>query len=178
MADEIECIASREAYANRWMRVREDQVRRADGSEGLFGIVEKDDFAVVVAVQDGQVAMVEQLRYSVGRRFWEFPQGTVQGASDPLMQARSELREETGLVAETVTHVGKLYLAYGFCTQAYDVFFATGLTQGERQLDSEEQGLVSSFIPIGELERRIADGVIVDATTVASFSLLRLKGLI
>ena len=178
MADEIELFDSREAYRNRWMRVREDRVRRADGSEGLFGIVEKDDFAVVVAVQDGQVAMVEQFRYPVGRRFWEFPQGSVKGASDPLVKARTELREETGLVADTVAQVGRLYLAYGFCTQAYDVFVATGLTQGERALDAEELGLVSAFVPVTELEERIKAGEVVDASTVAAFGLLRLKGLI
>jgi 8-oxo-dGTP pyrophosphatase MutT (NUDIX family) len=178
MADEIECLASREAYANRWMRVREDQVRRADGSEGLFGIVEKDDFAVEVALQDGQVAMVEQYRYPVGRRFWEFPQGSVKGARDPLVKAQTELREETGLVAASVTQVGRLYLAYGFCTQAYDVFLATGLTQGERELDAEEQGLVSAFWPLARLEAAIAAGEVVDASTVAAFGLLRLKGLV
>lgn len=178
MADEIDCIDSREAYANPWMRVREDRVRRADGSEGLFGIVEKEDFAVVVALQDGQVAMVEQFRYAVGQRFWEFPQGSVNGAADPLARARTELREETGLLAETVAHVGKLYLAYGFCTQAYDVFLATGLTQGERHLELDEQGLVAAFMTVTELEQRIIGGEVVDASTVAAFGLLRLKGLI
>lgn len=178
MADEIECIDTRETYVNPWMRVREDKVRRADGSMGIYGVVEKDDFAVVVALEDGQVAMVEQYRYPVGRRFWEFPQGSVKGASDPLDRAQTELREETGLTAASVTHVGKLYLAYGFSSQAYDVFLATGLTAGERDLDAEEQGLVSAFWSLAKLEAAIQAGEVVDASTVAAFGLLRLKGLI
>ncbi len=175
---EIECVDSREAYANRWMRVREDSVRRADGTLGVYGVVEKNDFAVIVAVQDGAVAMVEQFRYPVGGRYWEFPQGSWESGPDTLALARAELREETGLLARQVTHAGRLFLASGFCNQAYDVVLATGLTQGESALESEEQGLVSRFVPIAELEARIVSGAIMDASTVAAFGLLRLKGLL
>ncbi|MFP5390709.1 MAG: NUDIX domain-containing protein [Gammaproteobacteria bacterium] len=175
---EIECLESRATYANRWMRVREDRIRRADGSTGLYGVVEKPDFAVIVAVQDGRVAMVEQYRYPVGARFWEFPQGSMEADVDPLALARAELLEETGLHAATVTHAGKLFLAYGFCNQAYNVFFATNLTQGQARLEQEEQGLVSAFMTVEEVERRILDASIQDATTVAAFGLLRLKKLI
>lgn len=45
---EIRQVASRVVYENRWMRVREDEVRRADGSRGTFGVVEKPDFALIV----------------------------------------------------------------------------------------------------------------------------------
>ena len=38
---EIKTKASRVVYENRWMRVREDQVRRPDGSDGVYGVVEK-----------------------------------------------------------------------------------------------------------------------------------------
>jgi 8-oxo-dGDP phosphatase len=42
---EIRQLASRIVYENRWMRVREDDVRRVDGSDSIYGIVEKPDFA-------------------------------------------------------------------------------------------------------------------------------------
>jgi ADP-ribose pyrophosphatase len=60
--DEITPISSRIAYQNRWLRVREDIVRRQDGSEGLYGVVERPEFVAVVALQDGRVTMVEQYR--------------------------------------------------------------------------------------------------------------------
>lgn len=34
---------SRIGYENRWMRVREDEVERVDGSTGIYGVIEKDD---------------------------------------------------------------------------------------------------------------------------------------
>lgn len=178
--EEIETSASRIAYQTRWMTVREDRiVRRADGQPGLYSVVEKSDFVVVAAVQDGMIHLVEQYRYPVGRRFWEMPQGSWEGRQvDPLELARAELREETGLVAAEMRHAGRLYLAYGFSSQAYDVFLATGLVQGETELDAEEVGLISRPFPLAELEAMICNGTIMDASTVAALGLLRLKGML
>ena len=73
---EIETIATRLVYANRWMRVREDSVRFRDGSPGIYGVVEKPDFVVVAAIDDAALLhLVQQFRYPVGARFWELPQG-------------------------------------------------------------------------------------------------------
>jgi hypothetical protein len=54
MNDEVTTLGSRIAYENRWLRVREDRIRRRDGSEGLYGVVERSDFVIVVPVQDGR----------------------------------------------------------------------------------------------------------------------------
>ena len=75
-------------------------------------------------------------------------------------------------------HAGHLFLAYGFCTQGYDIFLATDLTQGPTQLEPEEEGLICQPFAIAEVERMILDGEIRDATTVAAFGLLRMKGLL
>jgi ADP-ribose pyrophosphatase len=53
------------------MTVREDAIRRADGSQGIFGVVEMRYFAVIAAVQANSIWLVEQYRYAVGRRFWD-----------------------------------------------------------------------------------------------------------
>ena len=175
---EIECVDSKTMYRNRWMHVREDAVRRADGSAGVFGVVEKADFAVIVAVHDGALVMVEQYRYPIGQRSVEFPQGSWERGPDPLALARAELREETGMLAATMRHAGRLHLAAGFCTQAYDIYLAADLTQGEAALEPEEQGLIARLVPLAQVEADLRAGVITDATTVAAFGLLRLKGLI
>jgi ADP-ribose pyrophosphatase len=162
------------------MRVREDTIRRANGDEGIFGVVEKPDFAVIVPVDQGCIYLVEQYRYPVEGRFWELPQGSWEDRPvvDPYVLATAELREETGLLAASMTHVGHLFTAYGYSNQGYDVFLASGLTTGERALDAEEEGLISRAFTKRETERMILDGVIKDATTVASIGLLKLKNLI
>lgn len=179
MKREIEKIAGTVVYRNRWMTVREDKILRADGSSGIYGVVEKPDFAVIAAVNADGLHLVEQFRYPVDGRFWELPQGSWEGQdADPITLAKAELREETGLVASHMVHVGRLSLAYAFCTQGFNLFFATDLEQRAPEREFEEQGLVAKPFPIPEVEIMLRQGIITDATTVAAFGLLRLKGLI
>lgn len=55
---EIETTGSTVVYKNRWMTLREDAIVRADGSTGLYSVVEKPDFAVIAAVSDGEIYLV------------------------------------------------------------------------------------------------------------------------
>jgi ADP-ribose pyrophosphatase len=176
---EIQAIASAVVYKNRWMTVREDAIVRSDGSQGVYGVVEKPDFAVIAAVREGHIYLVEQYRYPVDARFWELPQGSWEDANaDALTLAKAELREETGLVAASMVHAGRLFLGYGYSTQAYNLFLASGLEQEEAQLEAEEQGLVAKAFEVRAVEEMIRNGTIKDATTVAAFGLLRLQGML
>jgi ADP-ribose pyrophosphatase len=176
---EIETVQSKVVYRNRWMTVREDAIRRADGTPGTYGVVEKKDFAIVAAVRDGRIILVEQYRYPVRARHWELPQGSWdEERDDPLALAKAELREETGVVAASVVQVGRLYVGYGFCTQRYGIFLASDLEQHAPEREPEEQGLVAKWFAVTELEEMIRQGTIVDASTVAAIGLLRLKGLL
>ncbi|MDP9417708.1 MAG: ADP-ribose pyrophosphatase, partial [Actinomycetota bacterium] len=56
----MERLSTRIVYRNAWMTVREDAVRRADGAEGIYGVVEKPDFALVLPRDAGGFWMVEQ----------------------------------------------------------------------------------------------------------------------
>lgn len=177
---DIVATATRIAYENRWMRVREDAIRRRDGSAGIYGVVEKDDFTLVVPIHDdGAIELVQQYRYPVGERLWEFPMGMWgPRGTDPLVVAAHELREETGLVAARLLHVGMLYEAPGTMNQGAHIILATGLTRGEAALETEEQDLISRRIPRAEFDRMARDGEIKDAISVAAWGLLLMKGLV
>jgi hypothetical protein len=95
----IETTSTRLVCENRWMPVREDTIRRRDGSTGIYGVAEKPDFVVIVPVEDDcRVHLLEQYRYPVKGRYWELPQGSSEQEPgvDPMEMARGELREETG----------------------------------------------------------------------------------
>ena len=177
---DIETLTSKVVYRNRWMTVREDQVRRRDGSEGIYGVVEKANFVAIAAIQDGRIHLVEQYRYPVRQRFWELPQGAWHDAPDTDAEtvARGELQEETGLTAGEMIYAGEFCLAYGFSDHRCRLFLARGLTQGERRLDAEEQDMITRSFPLAEMDRMMLDGTIQDAVTIAGTGLLRLKGLI
>ena len=177
---DIETLATRIVYESRWMRLREDRIRYRDGSDSVYGVVEKSDFVAIVPVDEGsRVHLVQQYRYAVRGRYWEIPQGAWEAKTeaDPLEVARGELREETGLKATQMIHAGHLFEAYGYCTQGFHVFLATGLTRGPVDREHEEQDMVTRDFSLAEVERMIREGEIKDATTVAALGLLRLKSL-
>ena len=168
--------ASTVVYANAWMQVREDEFERTDGGTGVYGVVDKPDFAIVVAEQDGQFHLVEQFRYPIGRRSWEFPMGgwpPGKGGSS-LELAQAELREETGFTAMRWHHLARLYEAPGFCSQGFDVFHATVLTPGEHQREDSEIDMVQGVFTDAELRRMILDGTIVDSATITAYGLWQL----
>lgn len=173
-------LSTRIAYENRWTRVREDQILHPDGSPGLYGIVERADFVVIVPLQDGRVTLVEQYRYPVRARMWEFPMGMWEHApdTDPAVLAAAELREETGLVAATMRHCGHIFQGPGYCTQRGHVFLATDLTQGNTEREVSEQDMVCRSFPLARFEDMVRDGSVCEAMTISAFGLLRLKGLI
>jgi ADP-ribose pyrophosphatase len=180
MADEITTLSSRIAYQNRWLRVREDIIRRADGADGLYGVVERAAFVAVVPLQDGAITLVEQYRYPVRQRLWELPMGMWEHApgTDPAVLAAAELREETGLVAGSMAFVGSLFQAPGFCDQQGHIFLATDLSQGQAAREPTEQDMICRAFPLADIEAMLRDGALVDAASMAALGLLRFKGLI
>jgi 8-oxo-dGTP pyrophosphatase MutT (NUDIX family) len=173
----VEQVGSRVVYRNPWMTVREDEVRWPDGTPGIYGVVEKPDFALVLPRWRDGFWLVEQFRYPVGRRAWEFPQGGWgRGATgDRVELARRELAEETGLRAAEMTHLGHLYEAYGYSTQGFDVFLATGLEAGVPEREATEQDMIHRAVSDDEITAMIRDGRMVDAPSLAALTLYRLR---
>jgi ADP-ribose pyrophosphatase len=168
----ITTLSTREIYRNRWMRLHEDEILRSNGQKGIYGVVEKGDAAIILPIDDGQVWLVEQFRYTIQQRALELPQGSwEQVAASSSDLARGELREETGLHADQMTYLGMLWIAYGFTRQKQYVYLASGLTQKETDRDAEEHDLAVHKVPVADFERMMRDGTIADASTVAAWGL-------
>ncbi len=176
---DIETIESRVVYENRWMKVKEDSIRRRDGSAGIYGFVDKPDFAVIIPFDGERLHLVQQFRYPIGQRQWEFPQGSWEEDPDanPEELARGELVEETGLSADSMKQIGQLFPLYGTATQSYRIFLATGLSQGPTRLSVEEQDLVVTSFTVDQVEVMILSGELRDAATVAALLIAKLRGL-
>jgi 8-oxo-dGTP pyrophosphatase MutT (NUDIX family) len=174
----IRRLDTRIVYRNRWMTVREDQVRFADGSPGIYGVVEKRDCVGVIALDGDHVHLIEQFRHTTGAREWELPQGSCEDGEElpPEALARRELGEETGLTAATWTKLGTLAVAKGFLRQTMHVYLATGLVEGPPSRETTESDMVHARFPVAEFERMLSDGRIVDCETVAIWGLAKLKG--
>jgi 8-oxo-dGTP pyrophosphatase MutT (NUDIX family) len=168
----IKTLSSREVYRNSWLRLREDRIVRSNGVEGIYGVVDKEDCAIIIPLDGEHVYLVEQFRYTVQARFLELPQGGWETADiNPEELARGELKEETGLLAERMKFLGTSYVAYGYANQKMHIFLATGLTHGEKEPDPEEHDLQLHRMPVQEFEQRMRDGRIADVCTLAAWSL-------
>ena len=173
----MQTISSRQVYANAWMTVREDAIRRDDGSDGIFGVVDKPTAAVVIPRDGDRFHLVEQYRYPVGQRRWEFPMGTAPDRAelDPARLAARELQEETGLLAGRMELLGRLDVAPGMSSQRAHVFVATELTAGDALREHTEQDMRTRWFAAPELEAMMRGGTLVDAQSLAAYLLLKLR---
>jgi ADP-ribose pyrophosphatase len=173
----IRTVRSRVVYRNRWLALREDHIERPDGSSGIYAVIEKPDFALVIPIEDGHLYMVEQYRLPVRGRYLEFPQGSweFRPHADPVELARGELQEETGLRAERLDHLGHLFIAYGMSNQGFHIFRATGLTAGAAAPENEEQDMIVKRVPVGEFKQMVKTGEIKDAASISAWALLMMK---
>ncbi len=174
----IETVATREAYRNPWMVLREDDIRRPDGSPGIYAVVDKPTYALVMPYDGARFRLVEQFRYPVGARRWEFPQGTAPDLADlePAALAERELREETGLRATSFEALGQLDVAPGMSSQRGWVFLATGISEGDADREHEEQDMRSAWFQRENVEQMMRNGVIADAQSIAAYGLFLLQG--
>lgn len=173
---DIRTLGSREVYANPWMRLREDAIEYADGTPSTYTVVERSDFVTLVPWDGAGFWIVEQYRYPLGRRCWEFPQGAWPagkgGTTEEL--AHAELAEETGLRAGRLVHLGRLASAPALMPQQFDVFAALDLTEGDPDREVTEADMVHRHVTEQELRELIRDGRFADCHSLAALTLFEL----
>lgn len=170
-------LATRTAYENPWIRVREDRVRRPDGAEGVYGVVELAHPAVfVVAVDDeDRVVLVTLDRHTTGPSV-EVPAGGTDG-QEPLEAARRELREETGLEAGAWERVGVMDALNGVCRAPEHVFLARDLraaADDDPGARAEEGISRVRRVPFADALAMVRRGEIRDGETIAALALAAL----
>lgn len=168
---------SRTVYENPWIRVREDEVTRPDGSDGIFGVVDlQNESAFVVALDESdRVLLVHINRYTVGES-WEIVSGGTDG-EDPLVAARRELLEEAGLEADEWIEAGVMYALNGICNARETVFIARGLRHcADATAHRAEEGITANrWVPLAEALAMSTTGEVTDGETIAALAMAQAK---
>ena len=103
-------------------------------------IVEHPGAVAIVAIdRDRMLTLVRQRREAVRTKLLELPAGTLEEGEEPLVCARRELEEETGLTGGTWREPTAFYTTPGFCRERMHLFFAEDLERGEASPESDEE---------------------------------------
>ncbi len=109
---------------------------------------------MVVAMLDAERAVVErQWRHPIGKALIEFPAGELEAGEPVLVCAVREFFEETGYRAAEWARAGITHNAIAYATEGIEIWFARGLTAGERRSTTANSSTCSRPPP-EELRRR------------------------
>jgi len=173
-------LSSKEFYDNKWIQVVEHQVINPAGGEGIYGKVHFKNKAIGIVALDKEnnIWLVGQWRYPLNEWSWEIPEGGGPLQDKILESAKRELKEETGLVANTWTMIQRTHLSNSVSDEEGFIFLAEDLTQHVSELEDTEADMKVWKLPFSEALQMVLDGKITDSLTVMGLlKLARLKGL-
>ncbi|WP_088286666.1 NUDIX domain-containing protein [Ideonella sp. A 288] len=132
-------VSGEQVFLGRLLDVRRDTVALPDdGRATREYIVHPGAVMVVPILDDGRLVMERQFRYPVGTVLLEFPAGKLDPGETVQTCAQRELAEETGYRAAEWARAGVLHNAPAYASEVIEIWFARGLTAGERSLDAGE----------------------------------------
>jgi ADP-ribose pyrophosphatase len=164
-------LSGQEILKGRFLHAFRDSVALPDGSTAFREYVVHPGAVMVVPLlqgDDGQLRVVleRQFRYPIGAVMVEFPAGKLDPGESVKACAQRELLEETGYSAVEWARAGQMHPVIAYSTEFIDIWFARGLTAGERHLDTGEFLDVFTATP-GELLQWCMEGKVTDAKTLA-----------
>jgi 8-oxo-dGTP pyrophosphatase MutT (NUDIX family) len=168
-------LSSQVQYDNKWIQVTEHQVLNPSGGPGIYGVVHFKNLAIgVVALDEEQhIYLVGQYRFPLEQFSWEIPEGGGPLEDDPLLSAKRELLEETGLIAHSWKPVVQMHLSNSVSDEVSIIYLARGLEQHAPQPEETEQ-LTVERMPFEKAYQLVKAHQITDSITVAAILKIKL----
>lgn len=163
-------LSSEMKFDGKLIKVTYD-VAEVNGKEAWREVVHHPGASAVVAIdEDNRIIMEKQFRYALNDYLLEIPAGKLDAGEDPLVCAKRELEEETGIVASEWISLGTIATSPGFCNEVIHLYVAKGLSKGEIHWDEDEYVEVERYM-FDELLQRIKEEKIKDSKSLSTLLL-------
>ncbi|WP_126940785.1 NUDIX domain-containing protein [Veillonella sp. CNR 79/14] len=163
-------LSSEMKFDGKLIKVTYD-VAEVNGKEAWREVVHHPGASAVVAIdEDNRIIMEKQFRYALNDYLLEIPAGKLDAGEDPLVCAKRELEEETGIVASEWISLGTIATSPGFCNEVIHLYVAKGLSKGEIHWDEDEYVEVERYT-FDELLQRIKEEKIKDSKSLSTLLL-------
>ena len=171
-------LAETSLVSQRWLEVREQHVRLANGNEiERFHLVRGPHWASVLCLTaSNQVVLVRQYRHGIAGGSLELPAGVIDTGEEPLSAARRELREETGFSAQYFEPLITVAAEPARNSARAHFFVATGAERAAEQALDETEELEVLLVEPRELFELIDAGHIVHGVHIAAILLAARRG--
>ena len=172
--DAATVLSSQTIYTGRIISIQIDRVQLPHGATVNMELVKHPGSVVMIPMPSpGEVILVRQYRYAVGRSLWEFPAGSLDPGEDPVEGARRECHEEIGLVPARIEQVGFFYPTPGFCTESMTFFRCAELTKPATPAhQDEDESVEPRTFTLDQVRGMIRSGEIVDMKTALGLTLI------
>jgi ADP-ribose pyrophosphatase len=148
------------------VHLTEERITLPNGVEVEYEFVHHPGGSGVVALDDnGRVCLLRHYRPVAEDWIWEIPAGKRDDGEEPLLTAKRELREETGMEAGKWQELGSVYSSPGIFTEVIHLYQATELNDVGSQPD-EDEVFELHWLPFEEARAMALDGRISDAKTI------------
>ena len=141
------------AWQGKWITVKRrgkwEYVSRARGIRAV----------VILAIDDGDVFLVDQHRVPLGRRCIELPAGLIgddHEGDTPELAAVRELEEETGHTAERVETIGEFHSSPGMVTESFTLVRVEGLRKVGAGGGIGEEDITLHRVPLADVPAFVA----------------------
>jgi 8-oxo-dGTP pyrophosphatase MutT (NUDIX family) len=152
-----------------WVKVSLYDVINPSGQPGIYGVTHFKHLAIGILPLDDELCtwLVGQYRFPIQQYSWEIPEGGGDLNVPPLVSAKRELKEETGIEADEWTLIQHLHTSNSATDEYACIYLARKLRFGKSAPEPDEQLQVKK-IHFEELYRLVAEGKITDSLTVAA----------
>ncbi len=126
-------------FHDSFINVSEDEVLRPDGKLGKYATVKmKPAVAILPIDTDGNVYLVRQFRYALGKESIEVVCGAVEEDEPKIEAAKREIEEEVGIKASELIDLGVVNLDTSIVHCPVQMFLAKQLTKTEANPEGTE----------------------------------------